>query len=523
MTSLTPQHLVNAARNRNWPQLLEMSNLLIQGGVKVEGFFWAGLAQKNMGRTEQAEASFRACLSLNPDRYDATIECAELYMSMGRYGEAIHNLEDAIGLAKDNAFYLHKAGVILERAGLPDQAYPVFEAALNLHPDNRLIQFDLAVSATKIGQLVPAQTQFEAILDQAPDHQRAHYELAKLGRGDRKAHLDAMEKILPASSLFESDSRFVFLLFALGKTCEDLGAHEKAFDYYARGNQAAHAIAKKSGYDVSSDIARLESIRSNFDAAACQSDVHVNVGSGAPIFIVGLPRSGTTLLEKILTGHESIETMDETLELELSVKSYFGRTNRADLTARDIERLAQATDSASIIQSYLEKTAYRRTERPFYIEKYPPNYQYMGLITRHLPNAKILFIRRHPLDNCFGLYKQPHFPYAMELSDLGRFYEAYKRIERHWAEILGDRIHIIDYEGLVREPEATTQHVMEYLGLTYHADMLRIEDRQDSSLSASSIQIREKISTASIGKWKRFETQLQPLVKILTEAGIDLS
>ena len=111
----------------------------------------------------------------------------------------------------------------------------------------------------------------------------------------------------------------------------------------------------------------------------------------------------------------------------------------------------------------------------------------------------------------------------MELSDLGRFYEAYKRIERHWAEILGDRIHIIDYEGLVREPEATTQHVMEYLGLTYHADMLRIEDRQDSSLSASSIQIREKISTASIGKWKRFETQLQPLVKILTEAGIDLS
>ena len=519
------QAVRQAIAQKDWRSVLRHASEIVakgeSGAEHAEGFFLCGLAHKNMGKVKLAKQQFKASLQAGPNRSDAAIELAEICMRMGIAADAVTLIDSHLEHLENSAQYLNKAGDLLSRAGLHSRAWPVFKKALALQPQNSAIQLNLAGCAAKVGELEEAEILFGNILKAFPGHQRVHYELSKIRRARDNVHVNQMANILDASD--EEDARNIFLLFAMGKEYEDLGEWEKAFQCYQRGNSAAHHMAGRQGYEVIQDIETLKAIRDGFSTPADQTEFVSVASDSDPIFIVGLPRSGTTLLEKIITGDTNVESIDETYVLENAAKRYCGLNPNQPFTSAAIQRLAQSTNTQEVIAEYLDKTQYRRQGRAYFIEKYPMNFQYLGLIQRHLPQAKILYLRRSPMDVCFALYKQPHFRFALSLNDLANYYAEYLKLEAHWKNVLGSQIHYLDYEDLVASPEKSTKRVMAFLGLDYSPQLLAFHERRHASASASSAQIREKLYSHSVGKWKNWEAELEPLSRKLSGLGLNLS
>ncbi len=486
--------------------------------TKAEGFFILALVSKQVKDIRNTASYLENSLKADRGRYDAAIELSEIFLRSNQHNKAADLVRKYVPKIGEDAFYLNKAGDLLGRLGLHGEAWSCFALAVKARPDAKSYRMNLALCATKVGQLELAEKHMEDLLAEMPDHQRIHFELSKARKAKDDKHSNQIKSVLEQKN--SADENNVFLHFALGKTLEDQGRWAEAFGQYKRGNDAAWRIGQNQGYEVQSEIAVLEALAEKFKGASSHSPAVIET-KACPIFIVGLPRSGTTLLEKIITGHTDIESIDETFFLEQAVKRQSKLPMQALLTRDAIENLADDL-TGSVIQAYVDKTAYLRIDRKFFIEKYPFNFLYLGVIARHLPAAKVLYVRRDPMDVCYAMYKQPYFKFSFSLEDLGRYYLAYRKLESHWLRVLGHRIEFVNYERLVNNSEETVHRIMAYLGLKYSSDLLEFHKRQDVSASASSAQIREKLYSTSIGKWKNVAKELEPLSQILESKRIRL-
>ncbi|NNE57091.1 MAG: tetratricopeptide repeat protein [Hellea sp.] len=519
MDGLPTREQVSAAmQQKNWPKLLQMGQRLTRSDADDDGHFISAIAYRGMGQFENALKSFRKCAKAKSSRVDARIEAAELEQRLGRQAAAVKAVKSTLPKIDSNPHYLNKAGSIFMRAGLYGLALAPLQQARDQSPGQLKFEIDLADCLGKNGDLKQAEKLLTGLVQKLPKHQRLHYDLAKVRRATDRTHVDMLERLIGPDS--DQDRENIFALFSLGKELEDLSHWSESFKYYKRGNDAAGAIAKMQGYDLQTDIKALEATVKSFTSQAIEPAGKGIRPNAVPVFIMGLPRSGTTLLEKIVTGHPDIESIDETYFLENAAKSFCGLSPREILRAEHIEMLASAPGSARIIQTYLDQVDYRRSGRSMFIEKYPMNFIFAGLICRHLPQAKILYMRRNALDVCFALYKQPHFRYSFDLEGLADYYAAYLKLEQHWAGIAGERIHFVDYEDLVAAPQQTVKPIMAYLGKAFSADLLDFHKRKEPSASASSAQIREKIYTRSVEKWRNWENDLTPLVNRLRDHGL---
>jgi hypothetical protein len=241
-----------------------------------------------------------------------------------------------------------------------------------------------------------------------------------------------------------------------------------------------------------------------------------------PIFIVGLPRTGTTLTERILSCHSMVESVGESYFIQIAIKEASRVSSQEHMTAAMVEAAA-SKDIQRIAKSYTNAIKYRFGNKPFYIEKFPENFLYLGFIAKAFPNAKIIHLNRNPMDSCFAMFKQSFFRYAYSLDDLGPYYLAYHRLHKHWNELLGEQLIEVHYEELVSDQEDTTRRLLTALGLDFEEACLHFEDNVNASNTASTVQIRQKIHTRSVNRWKCFEKQLQSLKRYLEDAGIPLS
>ena len=493
------------------------AEILRRDAGSAEGHFLAGLAEKAAQRLVKAAAAFTRALELDPGRYDAAIELADDCARSFRHAEARTLLEKYESSLGNSPRYLNMAGLTWSMLGLHERAWPLYRRANELQPGMPLFEANLAACSVYLGKVDEARALYLSLLERNPTHQRNHYHLSRLARARDSAHVEQMQAVLRATGL--PPEKNIFLHYALGKELEDLEQWDEAFHHYQAAGDAATSV---SNYDVAADIALIDRIIEVCDAswlAAGPTEVPTTVTGKTPIFIVGLPRTGTTLTERILSSHSQVESIGETEFLQMVLRQVSGVPGIEGMTPAMIEAAAQQ-DIGRVANGYLNAVHYRLGEHPFFIEKWPENITYLGFIAKAYPHARLLHLRRHPMDACFAMYKQSFFRYAYTLENVGRYYVAYDRLARHWRALLGERFVEVEYEALVRDQEGQTRRLLQQLQLDFEPACLEFDRNEAASATASSVQVREKMHTRSVQRWKQFERHLEPLRRILENAGI---
>jgi tetratricopeptide (TPR) repeat protein len=510
-----------AIESRDWAVVNQCAEAILRlDPQSAEGHFFAGLVEKVQKKPIKAIEFFEKVLELDERRYDAAVELANQYSIARRNGDAMNLLiryEDALS---NSPIYLDMAGTVYTEIGMPQKAWPLYQKATALQPGVDLFQANLAACAVYLGKIEEAREIYLALLQRFPDHRRNHYHLSRLGKARDFDHIQQMKEILRLGD--GSEDRNIPLYFAIAKELEDLEQWGSSFEFYKKAGDAVKSVA---AYDVAKDIALIEKIIEVCDADWLENtskDTPPDDTDKTPIFIVGLPRTGTTLTERILSSHSQVESLGETLFLQMVLRRESGVASVENMNPGMIDAVAQI-DMGLIARGYLDKVRYRLGASPMFIEKLPFNFLYLGFIARAWPQARIVHLVRNPMDACFSMYKQVFtwaYKFSYSLESLGQYYIAHRRLARHWQSLLGDRMVEVEYEKLVADPEGQTRSLLDRLGLEFEETCLQFDRNQSPSTTASSVQVREKVHGGSVQRWRRFEQQLQPLREQLESAGI---
>lgn len=511
-----------AVQKQDWAAVSNCAaELMKQNSKSPEGHFLSGLVEKAALRLAKASEAFATALELDAERYDAAVELANQHCAARRNGEAAALLAQYEPMLGNSPLYLDMAGTVYSDIGMPERAWPLYRRANELQPGVDLFQANLASCSVYLGKIKEAKETYRHLLDKFPAHQRNHYQLARLENARDTAHIEQMLEILRSTNLRADQN--VFLYYALGKELEDLEHWDDAFYHYKLGGDAVASVAD---YDVNTDLQIIEKIieicNEEWMAKGTET-ASTDPTEKTPMFIVGLPRTGTTLTERIVASHSQVESVGETEFVQMVIRRESGVQSVEKMTPEMIEVMA-GKDIGLISQGYLDAVRYKLGDEPMFIDKLPFNFLYLGFIAKAFPQARIIYLKRNPMDACFALYKQVFtwaYKYSYTLDALGQYYVAYDRIMHHWRKLLGDRLIEVEYESLVADQEGQTRRLLDSLGLEFEESCLRFDENKAASTTASSVQVRQKVHTGSVNKWKRFEKQLKPLRDYLERAGIN--
>ena len=522
---MTPAQLSAIARQavsrRKWGRVLDCANrILNQDSAASEGHFLKGLVAKASGDGDAAVAAFRHAYDADPGRYDAAVELANQYAILRRNADAAAALAEVTEQLENSPLYLNLAGRVLTQVGMPERAWPLFERANALQPGVEVIESNLANCAVILGKVDEAKQLYRSLLRRFPAHQNHHYKLSRLETAADSKHIEQMESVLSSGNLPPRQN--VFLYYALGKEYEDLERWERAFRYF---KMAGDAVASVADYDIDADIELVDTIIDTCSADWLASHpAESPAGVRTPIFVVGLPRSGTTLTDRILASHSKVQSVGESQYMQMVIRRESGVISDRKMSPEMIVAGAKL-DIADIGSGYLDALEYRLGDEPMFVDKLPFNVLYLGFIAKAFPEARIVMLHRHPMDVCFAMYKQVFtwaYKFSYRLEDLGRFYVAYRRLVEHWQQVLGSRIYHLSYENLVSDQESQTRSLLAGLGLEFEPECLEFHRNRSATATASTVQVREKIHTRSVDRWRCYERQLAPLREYLERAGVPL-
>lgn len=511
----------SAIAQKAWPTVDACAQeILRRDPDSAEGWFLAGLVLKARQQADAAIEAFSTALDRDNARYDAAIELANQYAGARQHGKAVRLIDEHVDSLSNSPLYLNMAGMVYSGAGLPDKAWPLFRKADALQPGIDLFQANMATCAFFLGKLDDARRRYRDLLGRHPTHQRYHYQLAQLGKATDSRHVDEMKAVIEQTKL--PPDRNIFMYYAIGKELEDLEQWDEAFRYYKMAGDAVASVAK---YDVNSDIALIDTFIRVCDADWLKVGASSDAGGKTPIFVVGLPRTGTTLTERIIASHSRVRSVDETQFMQMVIRRVSNIDSDEKMTPGMVEAAAKL-DISVIRDGYLDLVDYKLGDEPMFADKLPFNVFYLGFIAKAWPAARIVVVNRNPMDSCFAMYKHVFtwaYKFSYTLEGLGRFYPAYRRLLDHWRATLGERIVEIDYEQLVTNQEAATRSLLERLGLDFEEACLNFEKNTTATLTASAAQVREKVHSRSVDRWKHYEAQLEPLRTMLEDAGIPVS
>jgi tetratricopeptide (TPR) repeat protein len=400
-------------------------------------------------------------------------------------------------------------------------ALNLFRRAIELAPRNSHFQFNLATSLRFAGDVEAAETAADAAIAGNPRDPGAWYLRSYLRtQTSERNHVAGLEATLRDPGI--STPGRVQLLYALAKEHEDLGDYARSF---AALEEGASLRRKHMRYDVGDDIRTIDRIIELHDARSL-AQPGPGYESREPLFVLGLPRTGTTLVERILGNHSAVTAAGELRQfpeqmLRLARESLGGRDlPRDDLVARTL-----TLDMRELGRRYVESTRPKTGGTPHFVDKLPLNYLYCGLIHASLPGARIVHLRRHPLDACYAIYKtlfSRAYPFSYDLVELGRYYAAYDRLMAHWRSVMPGVIYDLHYEALVDDPERETRRLLDHCGLEFEAACRDFHSSPEASTTASALQVRRPMYRDSVMRWRKVASQLEPLARVLRSHGIDL-
>ena len=466
------------------------------------------------GHADEAEQLLERAISIAPDFAMAHVDLGRLRKEQDRFVLALECFDRAIVLDPDNPHTHYLRGATLAPAALTHEAIEAYRACLALRPTHVGALLGLGHLLKAVGRYDDAVASYDACIQQRPDLGESYWSLANLKTYRfSDATVAEMERRVRGGSLaIQSEVNF---LFALGKAHEDRGEFDRAWKYYQGGNSKQRsAIA----YDPVQTEAMNDRLLRVFDGDFLKSRHGVGLTDPAPLFILGLPRSGSTLLEQILASHSQVEGTSE-LPYVSQVASWLNR-NRADgINYPEALRELAPTNFRSLGEDYLGfARAHRRTGAPRFIDKMPNNFPHVGLLALILPEAKIIDARRHPLDACLSCYRQlfakgQNFTY--DLTEIGEYYLQYQRMMDHWAEVLPGKVLTVQYEEVVADFPNQVRRLLEFCELPWDDACLRFYESDRSVRTPSSEQVRQPIYDRSVGHWRNYASHLDELLTVI--------
>jgi tetratricopeptide (TPR) repeat protein len=460
-------------------------------------------------RTSDIEALLRRVVELAPGHVAAWTMLGTLFHDTERPQEAIASFGKAVEIEPGNARAWAGLGQDHAQIGEMQKSCAAYARSLEIQPGLPGIHMSYAHALKSLGRQAEALAEYRHAIAQKPEFGEAYWSMAnlKVFRFEA-AEVAAMEKQVAREDLTES-ARAHFR-FALGKAYEDLGDYDKAWEHYRAGNERQRPLVYHDpvGFEI-----KHERIAAVFSREFLSSHAGEGCESDAPIFIVGLPRSGSTLIEQILASHSRVEG---TLELPVlgEIAMSTGRYRRQREDFPESVRELRARDFRAYGDQYIADTrVYRTLGKPHFTDKLPNNFSCIGFLHLILPNARVITARRHPLDSFLGNYKQlfgkgQNFSY--DLNELGLYYRQYHETMKHWHAVLPGKVLDVHYEETVGDLEAQVRRILSHCGLQFEDSCLRFHETERVVRTASSEQVRQPLYTRSLGTWRRFERQLAP-------------
>jgi tetratricopeptide (TPR) repeat protein len=470
-----------------------------------------------LGRYEDAEKLLSRALELAPSFTAARHNYALVLHRQNRHAEALVQIEKLLEVEPRNSGHRNLKAVVLAKIGDYPQSLDIYADVLAKHPDEAKIWLSYGHALASAGRQTESIAAYRRCIALAPDEGEPWWSLANLKtfRFD-ESDLQAMQAQLAGAGLAD-DSRATFH-FAIAKAHEDAGQYGEAFRNYARANELRLA---KVGYDPDITTRHVRRSKSLLNAQFFAERAGYGSPAPDPIFIVGLPRAGSTLIEQILASHSSVEGTMELPNIMSMVNQLREKSKASGSTVGYPELLASLSpdDCRELGEQYLRETRIqRRTNKPFFIDKMPNNFLHIGLIRLALPKAKIIDARRHPMACCFSGFKQNFAHgqrFSYDLTHLARHYCDYVELMAHFDVALPGVVHRVIYEDMVNDTDATVSGLLAYCDLPFEADCLRFYENERAVRTASAQQVRRPIYRDGVDQWRHFAEWLEPLEQAL--------
>jgi tetratricopeptide (TPR) repeat protein len=492
------------------PELVEVHNLL-------------GVAFRRLNNEAKAVDCFRNAIRIDPAFVAAYNNLGNALLVQGRLQEAVDAFDHALKLQPDNADVVFNLGVALEVQGELTRAVDCYRQVLRMKPGNVLARNHLADALKELGLVAEAIDELRETVQLYPGNVSAYAKLANFAAEGfyqiQPNEIGQIKAFLKSGSGSASDRAFCY--FAMGMVHDKLGSYDEAFGYFQLGNDLRKRFLqeRKVPFDAEIHHAFVATVMATYSQSRVETVKDWGLPNDLPIFIIGMPRSGTTLVEQVLASHPSVFGAGE-------------RENILDFiaqrpTARNVEHYSAAlpTDmgmARKMAGAYLDHLATLGQGAARVTIKTNENYLHLGLIATLFPRARIIHCRRDPLDVCLSCYFQNFNSndFVWSLEDLGAYYRAYEKIMAHWHQVLPFAIYELPYEDLVRDQETVTRNLLAFCGLNWDDRCLTFHNTRRAVRTASVIQVRKPIYDRAIGRWKHYRAHLGPLFQALGRTGM---
>ena len=531
---MSPEEFQRASRlalqNRDYRRLVHLCQAMRKvRPAYADAWFLESVAAEAGRNIAAAVKLVDQALTLDPKNGEYLVQKARYHASAGQMGEARESAEAALTAGASGPSQLNTLGVVFTRLGAHQAAAKALRQSVEASATNPHSQFNLAAAEQFLGNDDAARFHYEEAIRLQPTNARSYWALSELDKNAVSERYEAaMRKLASSPSLSVNDA--LYLAHALARIDEHRGDYATAIQ---RLSEAKARRRAQLNY-------RFDEDRQVFDALhdAYPGEVTTDTGEapGAsaegtvrPLFIVGLPRTGTTLLERMLCAHDAVDTLGELQDLPMALKR-LSRTPGPRVLSPEVIA-ATATAPITLREAYLDSIAIRMRELGsglrYHIDKTPLNALLLGHIARHLPDAKIILLRRHAMDAGLSNYRQlfsleySYYNYSYDLEDTGRYIAAFEALMAHWHRVLGSRMHILDYEDLVAEPEQRLRDTLNYLELPWQDACLNFHERGGAVATPSNSQVRQPVYRTAVERWKRYGDALRPLRDALDRSGYE--
>ncbi len=506
-----------------------------------------GDAYSKLQRLEEAIKPYETALALQADDVVTRINLGNVFHGLHRYTQSIQLYQQALTMQPDNVQVHRHLGASYQRMGQTQEAMKCFEQALSLRPDYVDARIKLAEVLRELGRAEEALVQVEQVTDLKPDETQAHVILAlilrELGQAElaierferllstepRCGHLyyqiamlkpkqeliPILEKLISDPSLPNGDA--IFCHFALGNIHRGSNSFDQAFSHFLEANTL---YRKTFVYDAKEHALLIDRLIKVYSKRFFQRKHQFGSASQLPVFILGMPRSGTTLVEQIISSHPKVYGAGELQAISAIILTISQQLEHANLYP-ECMTLFDKEMAEEYSARYLQELALHSATAKHITDKFPGNYFKIGLIKTLFPDARIIHCQRNPLDSCISIFFHciQDWKWSFELTELGQYYLDYQRLMSHWQKLFPGEIFTVQYEELVMDQERVSKQLIDYLGLEWDEKCLDFHNNERDVRTISNMQVRQPMYKNSMNRWKHYEKHLQPLIDVLQQAS----